>query len=728
MSRIAILAVTIIMSTLAAAAEPNDLTPKDKLALAAKYAPSLVRVEYTLRYDQADSPRIYGWQRYCPVCGAMHSVAQGFELLREQRPLEMPGYLISDKVVATSDVSIESRFIDSIRVRLGGGVASAKPRAWTKTGKTLLLELDKPLDGAKALSFDKTKKASYLLSYDNLSGIWTTSVESPTAVVVRSGSDAAYRAIGNGLAVSHDGTAVGLSLDNEITVDDSWKGSPIDRPLVTADEMKKLEDRTQALADKTLLLAHLNFRSPKADKRPRRGMADEEGAAMTELFATAVAIEPNRVMILADLRPEATARLERIAVELPDGKSAVAKFSSTLKYYGAFVADLDKPLEGSAALSPADITTLRNRLLPTINLRVQGSQRTAHFCVRRFATFEQGWRGQLRPAISDSPETFFFDEAGRLVAIPLAMRQELDDSSRGSDMPLPVAAADIIGTLKDVANLDPANIPLSEDNENRLAWLGVELQPLDRDLARANGVSHLTNEGQMGALVSYVYPDSPAAAAGIETGAVLLRIRIPGRPLPVSINLMRDDYFTGSFPWDRLDEVPEQYFDEIPKPWPSADNTLNRTLTDIGFGKKFTLEYFQGGKELSRELTVAASPTYYDSAPRYKSEPLGLTVRDLTYEVRRYFQRSVDEPGVIVSKIEPGSRTSVAGIKPFEIITHVNDKPVMTAGDFEKLTKDQKELRLSVKRMLRGRVVKLSLDSGGSAVDANAPLILRPKD
>jgi len=103
-----------------------------------------------------------------------------------------------------------------------------------------------------------------------------------------------------------------------------------------------------------------------------------------------------------------------------------------------------------------------------------------------------------------------------------------------------------------------------------------------------------------------------------------------------------------------------------------------------------------------------------------------VTVRDLTYEVRRYFQREATDPGVIVSKIEPGSRASVAGVRPYEIITHVNDKPVMTAKDFELLTKDQKELRLSVKRMLRGRVIKLSLD-GAAKSEPNAPLIFRPE-
>ena len=44
-----------------------------------------------------------------------------------------------------------------------------------------------------------------------------------------------------------------------------------------------------------------------------------------------------------------------------------------------------------------------------------------------------------------------------------------------------------------------------------------------------------------------------------------------------------------------------------------------------------------------------------------------------------------EEPGVIISKVEDGEKAAVAGLRPFEIITHVDDQPVMTAKGFEKL-------------------------------------------
>jgi len=89
--------------------------------------------------------------------------------------------------------------------------------------------------------------------------------------------------------------------------------------------------------------------------------------------------------------------------------------------------------------------------------------------------------------------------------------------------------------------------------------------------------------------------------------------------------------------------------------------------------------------------------------------------------VRRYMQKKDDEPGVVISKIELGSKGSVAGLKPYEVITHVNDKPVMNAKDFEAAAKDQTELRLSVKRMTAGRIVKITLSAPAASGPATQP-------
>jgi S1-C subfamily serine protease len=135
---------------------------------------------------------------------------------------------------------------------------------------------------------------------------------------------------------------------------------------------------------------------------------------------------------------------------------------------------------------------------------------------------------------------------------------------------------------------------------------------------------------------------------------------------------------------------------------------VTRALTDLGFGARVTAEFFDEGQVLSREFEVGPGPTHYESAARFKSESLGITVRNLTYDVRRYIQRKADEPGVVVSRIEPGARASVAGVKPYELITHVQDQPVSTVADFERLVAAEKgDLKLTLKRMAKGRIVTI---------------------
>jgi hypothetical protein len=127
-----------------------------------------------------------------------------------------------------------------------------------------------------------------------------------------------------------------------------------------------------------------------------------------------------------------------------------------------------------------------------------------------------------------------------------------------------------------------------------------------------------------------------------------------------------------------------------------VETMLTRSLTDLGFGTAFEAEFFVDGEVIRVPFEVVESPAHYESAPRYENETMGMTVRDLTFEVRRYLRLDPDEPGVVVSKIEPGSLAAVAEIMPFEVITHVNDQPVFSVDEFEAAIAGQAELRFDV--------------------------------
>ena len=192
---------------------------------------------------------------------------------------------------------------------------------------------------------------------------------------------------------------------------------------------------------------------------------------------------------------------------------------------------------------------------------------------------------------------------------------------------------------------------------------------------------------------------------------MLLRIHAEGQPKPIEVDPgdSRLDMLAG-FPWEQYDQIPEQYFDQITHPWPPAENSLTRTLTNLGFGTAYTAEFVRDGQRFTHRFVVTQSPPHFDSAERFHAQTLVLAVRSSTFESRHYLQMTADDPGVIVAKIEPGSKASVASIKPYEIITHVNDQPIDTPARFGRESGSARELRLAVKRMNQTRIVRIIVD------------------
>ena len=580
----------------------------------------------------------------------------------------------------------------------------------------MYLELDKPLEGAKPAKFDASLSGPYMSVLHSLSATeWTTTAydtpPSGNVAVTDSGEKYVHRPR---FLVDSKGRPVGISTLSRVGLEEKWKGSPLDWEKHTSDEMDKKLKGIEKITDGGIFRVALNFRSPKKDAGSegysRVGGNDDEG---TEKNAIGLLIDEKTVLVLGNYKPKITARLETIAVYPSKAKEPVeAAFTHTLTDYGCLIATLAKPLKGALKFSEKEVASLRDRLLPAAEVTLQGAKRVVYYGHRRMTGYTLGWRRNVYPSMGGRvANTFLFDNDGAIVVFPLARRPKVSTEERyGGDEAIATPTTLINPVLADLAgNVDSNNVPLTEAEENRLAWLGVVLQPLNRELARANNVSDLTRDGQIGAVVSYVYPESPAAKAGVKMSWVMLNIQVEGEPKPIDIKAR--EYTVGAnFPWDRWDTLPARYWDgQFPSPWQPTETFLTRKLTDMGFGKKFTATFFADGKQVKKKFTVVASPTHYHTAAKFKSKKVGMTVREMTYEVRRYFLKTAKDPGVIVSAVEPGSKAGVGGVRPFEIITHVNDKPVRSVKEFENAIKAKAELRLSVLRMTKNRLVKLRM-------------------
>jgi len=694
----------------ARAAEPQP-------RLLAAVAQGMVNVEIDLQFDKGEPPA--GVLDVDPGSRnhGTHSLA---EVVAEERPLETTGFLIAPDRVVAMDWTVHPRFIKGIRVRSSAGQANAKVEGYGVDHWAVFLRLDAPLAGASPFKFGSGKPAAVGTLYRLEAQMVRELLPFPSRLQ-QAPDGATWRVVENqGVVVARDGTPLGVLFNRRLPTDDSWQGSPARWPWLAKAEYDARLDRLGKAAGQTLVRARLSFRSPKATPGQARfrfpnAMQDTDEEDSTERDVVGVVLAPQRVALLAALKPATTARLQKITLHPATGPAIAASFVASLKDHGILVAEPEAPLPAVLAASPLPMSRHMERLTYRVDLELHGEHRVQHLHHARINAVHVGRRLEGFPELPDASDTdhaFLFAEDSALIALPVPERSKSQEGPRRRYGLLPDSqltparlVADALRALP--ASADPANIPVSEADESRLAWLGVELQPMTRELARASQVSEHTKDGDSGAVVTFVHPGSPAAEAGLVPGAVLLRLRVPGEPVPVEVELEEDLMRSQPFPWERLDDIREQVFDRLPTPWAPAQNAFTRSLTDIGIGRACTLEYVADGKLASHDFTVTAGPAHYESAARHKSEALGLTVRNLTYEVRRYTQRPEPEPGVVVSRLEPGGKASVAGIKPYEIITHINDQPVADVAAFQRLAAQQGELRLSIKRMAKGRIVTL---------------------
>lgn len=721
MRRLPACIVFVLLAGLVQGAEP--VTPAQLQTVSEAVRPSLVRVEYTLQYADGESPALAGWSTRCPSCGQYHGIETDSDI-KQERPTQANGYLITPTLVLAGDPMVHPRFVKSIRVRFGDKTVGARVSAYASRESAVYLTLDEPLAGTRPLAFEEAKTGPYLaVQYLFLDGAWTVSIEPLSGKFTDAGDGRLFTAApSNALITAIDGKPVAVTLSGELPIDGSWKTSPAGWPQVDAAEMTRRLETLEKLTNATLPRVSLNFRSPRGGSGEsmfsRRYGSDEEDQA-TQRDVPGLLIDTRRVLVLANLKATVTARLQGITVYPASGEPVGATFVCTLKDHGGLIAELEKPIETSMRIRYDDVQAFRRSLLLTADVRIKGDNRRAFFRQGRIASIDRGWKGRMNPTLGGSvSNTFLFDEEGRLIAIPMTLREKVAVRSEYNYQEATLTPmASLQEVLQDPArHSDPNNVPLDDRSEQRLAWLGVELQPLNKELARANNVAHLTEDGDTGALVTFIYPGSPAAKAGVEQGWILLRLHIPDEPKPLDVNIEDiHSYFGSEFPWDQLDQVPPEYLSQLPKPWPSARNMLTEALTELGFGRKFTAEFVHKGETVRKDFEVVLGPDHFDSAPRFKSEPLGMTVCDLTYEVRRYFQKEDKDPGVIVAKVETGGRAAVSKLMPYEIITRVNDTPVASAEEFKSMTASGGELRLNVEGKTRKRVVRLRVPASKPA-------------
>ena len=710
----------------------DDATPAARSSAAVQTRDAAVVIATTLQEPPGGNPiaPLFRTER-CPNCGAYHSSGYA-TFTAQERPALSAGFLIAPDAVLCRDELVPDENIASIEVRRGAESVPARIERVYLDHAVLLLRLERPLSGATPLVLDPEAGDPALAATPDVGPLAASGAAQRLRAKVSayeppipetawdSGAPAPTGLPAAGAALfDAEGRFTGFAFGNGPA--DAGR-APANWRSVTRDEFTALCDAAKEATEVFTRPVRLTFRSAQKDNRQRRRYSyrnDEDD--ITELKTIGRFAAKGRLLVDlqvgdADAEP-AIPRLDKILVTLADGTEVEASFVCVLRTARFLVAELPEdvptPLPKPYSGEPADCAD--GLLLHTAAIPVGAGKLTVYAAAVRDLDIETGWRGAscaagpFRTTASDAILT----PDGNVLwqgATVLEKKDSAGKSNRWSDddddllLPTPVFAAFANPAEADISPVRP----VPKEEEGVYGWIGLELQALDKDLADAMDIVKETENGAFGAVVSRVHEGSSAAAAGVQSDWVLLSIRPVGELGFRKVKVGDDDSFDGEFPWDRLDEVPPQYFDHIPVPWPSVTDGFTDELRKIGVGAKIEAEFLADGEKVVREITIEKGPAHYGNAPSFKWDDGGITVCDLTFEVREYLNLEADAPGVVVKRIESGAKAAVAGLRPFEVITSVNGAAIRDVKDFEAAVGDATDIRMEVLRMDKTRVVQFA--------------------
>lgn len=180
----------------------------------------------------------------------------------------------------------------------------------------------------------------------------------------------------------------------------------------------------------------------------------------------------------------------------------------------------------------------------------------------------------------------------------------------------------------------PPPIPGGESEPEDDAWLGVFTQPLSDDLA-----IYWSLPPKGGIVISTVMDGSPAAAAGLKRGDIIRSVN--GTTLTAKQNR----------------EV----------------LGFTRLIREVGAGNDVTFKVLRGGESIELTAKLVERPRSASEAREHEDEIFGLTVRELTTDMRIRLNVAADVSGVLVWRVRSGSWANIAGIRPGTLILNVGD-------------------------------------------------------
>lgn len=236
----------------------------------------------------------------------------------------------------------------------------------------------------------------------------------------------------------------------------------------------------------------------------------------------------------------------------------------------------------------------------------------------------------INPGNSGGP---LFNMDGEVVGINSQIYSP-SGGSVGLSFAIPASlAVDVVAQLKEKGRVDRG-------------WLGVMIQDVDKNLASSLGL-----DKPMGALISEVDADGPAAKSGLKAGDLIIKFN--GHNVNTSSDL------------------PYQVGRTAPK-------------------SKVPVVIMRKGKQQSLNVTVGMLPVSpQEAAARPTSAPAQNTMDSLGLIVAplEHTRRGGAEAGVVVQQVKPGGPAAEAGIQVGDVITQLAFSDIKSPADYAKVVK-----------------------------------------